>query len=122
MVRWAPIPSPIYSKSLASDARQRVLDAFLSQAEVCARQRLCPSISLRLLLKTLDGIPNFWVVVPIGSVSLLEDPTTRGTNTKAEFSIYGVVFMLQGPDGACYLLPPLNQLVGIEICQLREWV
>ncbi len=62
-----------------------------------------------LLLKTLHGIPDFGVVVPTGSSPLLENPPTRGTNTKAqfgiakggqEFSVYGVALLPQGLDAA----------------------
>jgi hypothetical protein len=69
---------------------------------------------LCLTLKTLDGIPNFWGVFPTGSWAWAQNPTTRGTNTKMQFSIakggkqFGVNYLpllLQGFNGACDLYP-----------------
>ena len=74
-------------KSLASDTRDTKSSAFLDQAEIGARQRLCPSIPLRLLLKQIDRLTNLRGIFPTGAGALLEHPPTRGTNTKAEFCI-----------------------------------
>jgi len=52
-----------------------------------AHQRLSPTIPLCLLLETLDGITDLGVILPTGAVPLPQHPSTRGTNTKAQFRI-----------------------------------
>ena len=79
--------SDTYKRSLALDAKDTESSAFLNQAEIGARQRLCPSIPLRLLLKHPDRLTNLRGIFPTGAGALLEHPTTRGTNTKAQFGI-----------------------------------
>jgi hypothetical protein len=73
---------------------------------------LCPPIPLCLLLKTLDGLLDFRVVVPIRSGTLLEDPPTRGTNALAQFrktehfqqfSVDCLALLFQGLDLPCDL-------------------
>jgi hypothetical protein len=76
-----------YAMSIASDTEFWRLGDLPRQAEIGAVQWLCPTIPLCLLLKTLDGIPNLRGIVPRGSGPLLKDPSTRGTNTTAEFRI-----------------------------------
>ena len=73
--------------SIASDAEFRRLGNLPRQAQIGAGERLCSSIVLCLLLKTLDGISDLRGIVPRGSGPLLKDPSTRGTNTTAEFRI-----------------------------------
>ena len=116
---------------IALNAVWQLSGALMGQAEISARQWLCPPIPLCLTLKTLDGIPYFWVVFPTGSRPLLENPTTWGTNTKAEFSIakggkqFGVNYLpllFQGLDGACDLYPSAEKGIRRERCQMRKWV
>jgi hypothetical protein len=83
------------------------------------------------MLKGLDGIPNLMWIFPTGSGTLLEDPSTRGTNTTTEFSVREYVLkvginrlalLLQNFDVPCDLNPPLKQLIRIEVLQMGEGV
>ena len=56
--------------------------ALLGQDKVGAGEALSASVLLCLGLKGLDAFPNLRQITPTGSGALLEDPTTRGTNTK----------------------------------------
>jgi hypothetical protein len=56
---------------------------------------------------------------------LFEDPTTSGTNTKAEFSIregvqefsvYGVAFLLQSLGNPRNPCPSVQQVIRTEVC------
>ena len=103
----------------------------MSGNQICAHQGLCPPISLCLLLKTLDGIPDFWGIVPTGSGPLPKNPSTRGTDSKAEFGIGeglqqgGVNYLallLQDLELPSDLHPPLEQLIGVQVCQMGELV
>jgi hypothetical protein len=62
---------------------------------------------------------------------LLQNPSTRGTNTKTEFGvrenalevgINRLAFLLQGLDLPSDLNPPLQQLIRVEVLQMGERV
>jgi hypothetical protein len=83
------------------------------------------------MLKGLDGVPHLRRIVPTGSGALLQDPTTRGTNTTTEFGvredclkvgINRLALLLQNFDVPCDLNPPLKQLIRVEVLQMGEGV
>ena len=89
------------------------------------------SVLLCLMLKGLDGIPNLMWIVPTGSGALLQDPTTRGTNTTTEFGvredclkvgINRLALLFQMLDLSSDLNPPLKQLIRVEVLQMGERV
>jgi len=62
---------------------------------------------------------------------LPQNPTTRGTNTKAEFgigedlqqfSVNYLPLLLQGLELPSDLHTPLEHLTGAQVRQMREWV
>ena len=103
----------------------------MSQNKVGAGKTLCGSVLLCLGLEGFDGIPNLMRIVPTGSGALLEDPTTRGTNTTKEFgvrenslkvSINRLALLFQMFDLSSDLNPPLKQLIKVEVFQMGERV
>ena len=73
------------------------------------------AIDAELLSTFGDAELRFGVRAPGGWVLKQRSRTSWDYDTEVRDAIKGL-------DGACYLHPPLNQLVGIEICQMREWV
>jgi len=79
-------------------------------------------------LKGVDGIPHLWRKVPTESGALLEQPPTRGTNTRKElgvsektleFSIPGLVLLLQILDVSADFQPSLKRLLWSWLPQMK---
>ncbi len=94
-----------------------------------AGEAFCASVLLCLGLKGLDGVPQLGWIFPTGSGALLQNPSTRSTDTTTEFrvresslevSINRLALMLQGLDLPCDLNPPLKQLVRVQVLQMGE--
>jgi len=124
-----PIPSPIYSKSLASDAGGGV-SGLLCQTQVDAHKRLRPPILLCMTLKTLDGVPNFWVVFQLVRERCLRThppgartPKRSSASPKAQqFSVYNVALLL---TPLCDLRNPYlsaQKSIRCLVSKVREWV
>ena len=62
-----PVTSRYTLLASGRDGSFFVQSGVLNQAQIGADQRLCPTIPLRLLLKTLDGISDLRGIVPTGS-------------------------------------------------------